>query len=562
MGVATVVLIYDLVRRPFGRVAGFIAGLALASTPIAVAMSRDNNPDALVTLCCVAALWFFVRAVQDGRTRWIVLSGVMVGLGFETKMGVALAVVPGIVIAWLWLRPRGWRRALDQLIAGGMAMIVVGGAWPLFVALTPADERPWLSGTGNNNVVSLIFGYNGLGRVAGQTGGPAKGPVGTATAGVFGGATGPLRLLNSELGGQVAWLLGVALVGGLAIAVVTRLRRSDPRTAWILAVGGSFLATAIVFSLAQGIFHPYYVSFLAPFIAALAGAGAGQLLSNRLGRSLVGAVVLAVGVVCELVVLGDYGGQLPWVAPLLLAVGGVACLVLLATSNRRARAVAVSAAFAALLVAPSVWAVDTLSYPAQPTFPAGGPADDNSAAMSFSHPADDSAVASLFGLAPGGAQVGFGGAGPGFGGRSVSAIKDPGLARIVRFVRRHGGGTIGVSSQSSAAKAIIKQNANVAGLGGWSGRESDPTVAWFAAEVSSGHIRWVYSEGISNFGVAADGRPGDTTVLRAATRVCVRVDTSTGLRLGAGSFDRAEFNYTPALFDCAGKGAALAALAG
>ena len=48
-------------------------------------------------LCSVAALWFAVRAFETGRTRWLVLSGIAVGLGFETKMGVALMVVPGIV---------------------------------------------------------------------------------------------------------------------------------------------------------------------------------------------------------------------------------------------------------------------------------------------------------------------------------------------------------------------------------------------------------------------------------------------------------------------------------
>src|SRR5919201_5457951 len=40
MGVATVGLAYDLVRRRFGRAAGFVSGLALALTPIAVAVSR------------------------------------------------------------------------------------------------------------------------------------------------------------------------------------------------------------------------------------------------------------------------------------------------------------------------------------------------------------------------------------------------------------------------------------------------------------------------------------------------------------------------------------------
>ena len=66
-------LVYDLTRRLFGRAAGFVAGLVLALTPITVAISRHNNPDALLVLCCVAALWALVRALEDGRTRWLVL---------------------------------------------------------------------------------------------------------------------------------------------------------------------------------------------------------------------------------------------------------------------------------------------------------------------------------------------------------------------------------------------------------------------------------------------------------------------------------------------------------
>ena len=105
MGVVAVALLYDLTRRRFGRPAGFVAGLALATTPVVVAVSRHNNPDELLVLCCVAALWFAVRGLQNGSTKWLVLSGVAVGLGFETKMAVALMVVPGIAIAWMWIAP-------------------------------------------------------------------------------------------------------------------------------------------------------------------------------------------------------------------------------------------------------------------------------------------------------------------------------------------------------------------------------------------------------------------------------------------------------------------------
>ena len=172
MGIATAGLIYDLTRRRFGRPAGFAAGLALATTPVVVAVSRHNNPDELLVLCCVAALWFTARALETGRTKWLVWAGVCVGLGFETKMGVALMVVPGIAAAYLYVAPRGYLTAVRQLLAGGVALAVVGLAWPVLVTLTPAADRPWISGTSDNSIWSLIFGYNGLGRIAGQTGGP------------------------------------------------------------------------------------------------------------------------------------------------------------------------------------------------------------------------------------------------------------------------------------------------------------------------------------------------------------------------------------------------------
>src|SRR3954469_7900981 len=199
MGIASVWLVYDLVARRFGRAGGFVAGAVLALTPIAVAVSRHNNPDALLVLCLVGALWAMVRALEDGRTRWLVLAGVCVGLGFETKMGAALLVVPAFAVAWLWASPRRIGASVRSLLAGGAAMVAVGGAWPLLVALTPASSRPWISGTSDNSIWSLILDYNGLGRLDGQAGGPQALGGGGGGGGFFGGSTGPLRLLNSAL---------------------------------------------------------------------------------------------------------------------------------------------------------------------------------------------------------------------------------------------------------------------------------------------------------------------------------------------------------------------------
>ena len=523
MGVATAGLTYDMTRRMFGRVAGFAAGLALVLTPTVVAVSRHNNPDALLMLCCVAALWSLVRGLQDGRLRWIVLSGVMVGLGFEAKMAAALMVVPAIAAAWLWVAPRGRLVALRQLLVGGAAMAAVGCAWPLLVALTPAGERPWVSGTADNSIWSLILGYNGLGRLFGQAGGPgggAGGPgAGGGGGGFFGGDPGPLRLLNASLGGQGGWLLGFAAVAGVGLLAITRLRRADARSGWLIAIGGSFAVTAVAFSQASGIFHPYYVSLLAPFTAALVGAGVGVVLQRgRVARRL-GPLAIAAGVVTEIVVLHNDPGQFSWLPAVLIIGGLVASVVLgLGSATASVRAIVLAAALGLLLLAPATWAVQTLGHATNGTFPTGGPA---SAGAMGGGPGGGGPRG---GARPGGGGGGFGGGPPaggaGFGGQGGAGAgagagagnmfggDTQSLTAALTYAKAHGGGTVAVSSQSGAAGSLITSGANVAAIGGFSGQESQVSISWLADAVRDGRIRWVLTSG--GGGGMRDGRVGST----------------------------------------------------
>jgi 4-amino-4-deoxy-L-arabinose transferase-like glycosyltransferase len=505
MGMGSVALVYDLTRRRFGRVAGGVAGLVLALTPMTVAISRHNNPDALLVLCCVAALWFVVRALEDGRTKWLVWAGVCVGLAFETKMLVALMIVPGIAAAWLWIAPRGRVAALRSLLAGGVAMALVGGAWPLLVALTPASDRPWISGTADNSIWSLIFGYNGFNRIDGQAGGPQS----FGGGGPFGGSSGPLRLLNDALGGQAGWFLGVALVSGIALIAASRLRRSDTRSGWLIAVGGAFAITAVAFSFAQGIFHPYYVSLLAPFTAALVGAGAVVLFRSHFFAPL----AVAAGVLTELAVLRGGSGGLDWLEPVLVVGGGIAVLVL-TIGRDRVRAAALACALALLIVAPATWSFQTLGHTTSGTFPAGGTASAS------------------FGGGPGG---GPGGGGPPPGGGRFGGTSN--LTEALAYAKANGGGTIGVSSQMTASSPIISSGANVAALGGFSGRESEVSVSWLAQAVESGQIRYVLTDG--NSGPGQDGRVGSSKVMAAVAANCERTSVS-------------------GLYDCQGSASALA----
>ena len=167
-GVASVALLYAAVRRWFGPAAGLIAGLTLALTPVAALMFRFNNPDALLVLLLVAAAYAMVRAVEAGRTKWLVLAGVILGFAFLAKMLQAFLVVPGFALAYLWAGPPKLLKRIWQLVLAGFGIIAGAGWWILAAQLTPAADRPYFGGSTNNNILQLTIGYNGLGRLTGN----------------------------------------------------------------------------------------------------------------------------------------------------------------------------------------------------------------------------------------------------------------------------------------------------------------------------------------------------------------------------------------------------------
>ena len=173
-----------------------------------------------------------------------------------------------------------------------------------------------------------------------------------------------------------------------------------------------------MFSFASGIFHPYYVSFLAPFAAALVGAGAGLMLPRSLGGAadgtwaprVIAPLAIAAGAVTELVVLGELDGALSWARPLIIGVAGAAAVILALELPRRVRGLLVAVVLAALLAAPAAWAADTLGHATSTTFPAGG-----SASASAGGPG---------GSGPGGAGFSRGApSGGGFGGPQAGASR-------------------------------------------------------------------------------------------------------------------------------------------
>ncbi|MFB8006365.1 ArnT family glycosyltransferase [Nocardia sp. NPDC056000] len=201
MGVAAVGLLAATVRRWAGPAAGLIAGAALAVTPVAAMMFRYDNPDALLTLLLVAAAYCTVRSVDapgenwwSASTAWLAGAGVLMGLGFLTKMMQAFLVLPGLALVVLVAGAGGILTRIKKLATAGLAVVVSSGWYVALVALWPTGSRPYIGGSTDNSLWELAVDYNGLGRVFGNHGGgggrPATArPTTGAAAQLTGGAT-------------------------------------------------------------------------------------------------------------------------------------------------------------------------------------------------------------------------------------------------------------------------------------------------------------------------------------------------------------------------------------
>ena len=151
-GVLCVALLYHLVARGFGAVAGLLAALALALSPISVATNRHNNLEGLLVLAVLVAAWAFMLAAESGRLRWLVVGGLVIGLGFNIKMLEAFVVLPAFYLLYVVAAPVGLRRRMIHL---GLATVVIVAAslpWVVVVDLTPAEQRPYVGSSSFNTV--------------------------------------------------------------------------------------------------------------------------------------------------------------------------------------------------------------------------------------------------------------------------------------------------------------------------------------------------------------------------------------------------------------------------
>src|SRR2546428_525688 len=159
-----------LVRRHFGETAGLLAALALALSPISIVTNRNITIDSTLALTLLIGAWAVMRAAETGRLRWLLLSAVIVGIGFNIKMLEAYLVVPAYGLLYLLAAPKSIWKRIGHLAVAGALLLVVSLSWVVAVDLTPVSQRPYVGSTQNNSEISLALGYNGIQRLLGQFG--------------------------------------------------------------------------------------------------------------------------------------------------------------------------------------------------------------------------------------------------------------------------------------------------------------------------------------------------------------------------------------------------------
>ncbi|WP_339192412.1 glycosyltransferase family 39 protein [Bacillus sp. FSL K6-1003] len=170
-GVGSVLLMYLLIKPTFGKTAARIASFTMACTPIAVAVARTNNVDALLVFFLLLATWLLFKAIRKGKLIWLLAAFFVVGAGFNTKMLQAYMILPAFLLFYLIAANATIKKKIISLGSALVVLAAVSLSWPLIVDNIPASKRPYVGSSQTNSVLELAFGYNGIQRLTGQNSG-------------------------------------------------------------------------------------------------------------------------------------------------------------------------------------------------------------------------------------------------------------------------------------------------------------------------------------------------------------------------------------------------------
>lgn len=365
MGVASVYLLFRMVRTYVSPAAGYLAAAALAITPVATVMFRYNNPDALLTFLMIGAAYGALESIRRGRIRWLLLAGILTGAALLTKQLQIALLLPAIASAYLMFASVPMFKRLLHLLGALFAAAVAGGWWFTVVQMTPPSSRPFVGGSRFNSAVELTLGYNGLDRLTGEDASRTMSPSAADLAEKL--DPGFQRFLQPQFSGQFGWFLPLA-IAGLLLAIWHLKRRSGSRQyrAFLVLSGVWFLTSATVLAFMSGIVHPYYSLTLVPPLSCLAAVALVHFhrLRDRRSVRLALAGTLLVTMVLGFVTTVRSTADFPGGPLVVLGLWSVAiALQFLPPPTLVLRSISTGILAMALILGPIVWSLNTVMSP-------------------------------------------------------------------------------------------------------------------------------------------------------------------------------------------------------
>jgi len=300
------------------------------------------------------------------------------------------------------------------------------------------------------------------------------------------GNPGLLRLFNEPLGGQIVWLLPLAILGMLALAWQRRPRFQKDRQQQSLILWGTWLLTMAVFFSIATFFHQYYLSTFAPAICALFGIGVVVMWqdyrrSGWRGWLLPLALLLTALEQIHIIMSAPTWGT--WLIPLIAIPCALAAVMLLAARliprlklGAHVLTPMLCLALLALLLTSAVWSTIPVLANEASSLPVAGASEQ------------------------------FG------GGLGRSSSIDTAL---IKYLEAHKGSAkylVAVVSSNEADSIILETNQPVMALGGFSGSDPILTTAQLAALVKSGAVRFFLLNGSGRGGPGASPGSGQSAL--------------------------------------------------
>lgn len=338
---------------------------------------------------------------------------------------VAYMVAPAIYITYFLSSTISFKNKIKHLILGSVILLAVSLSWAIIVDLVPASNRPFIGSSTNNTVMELIVGHNGLQRVGlgGRNGGgnprsqeslknksnnssrvnrmPNQGEWSIrsnrnipAQYGMRNTSNPSITRLfsNNNMSDQIAWLLSFALIGFLAIILNGSFKfpfnnsQKLSLVLWIIWI----LTEFIYFSFVNNITHTYYLTTMAPSIAALVGIGLSfmwEFYKKHKWKSWFLPIAFIINALVEMHILSyNYGKSN--VYKIIILITGILCIatsiamIVINISRLKGKVphkrisilskIAVSIAFIGLLIAPTVWSFTPMFYQMNGSSPSAG----------------------------------------------------------------------------------------------------------------------------------------------------------------------------------------------